>query len=53
MHKFLVYSLLICQQTHVGAIVKENTNCVVGQLVTESVLVGVVDPFRHPLKTAV
>lgn len=49
----LGYLLLIRQQAHMGAIVEKNTDCVVRQLVTKSIFVGVVHPFSHPLKTAV
>lgn len=45
-------SLLVCQQAHVGAIIEEDSNDMVGQLVAEAVLVGVVHPFSHPLEAA-
>lgn len=46
------YSPLICQQTHVRAIVEEDSHGVVRQLVAKAVLVGVVHPFGHPLEAA-
>lgn len=47
------YCLLsIRQEAHVGAIVEENANGVIRQLVAEAVLIGVVHPFGDPLKTA-
>lgn len=36
-----------------GAVVEKDSDCVVRQLVTKAILVGVVHPFSHPLETAV
>lgn len=44
--------LLIRQQAHMGAVVEKDTDCVVRQLVTKAILVGVVHPFSHPLEAA-
>lgn len=44
--------LSVWQQAHVSAVVKEDSHCVIRQLVAEAVLVGVVHPFSHPLKVA-
>lgn len=47
------YCLLsIWQEAHVGPVVEENSYSVIGQLVAEPILVGVVHPFSDPLKTA-
>lgn len=35
-----------------SAVVEENSHGVIRQLVAEAVLVGVVHPLSHPLKTA-
>lgn len=44
--------LSVREEAHVSAIVEENSHGVIRQLVAEAVLVGVVHPFSHPLKTA-
>lgn len=36
-----------------GAIVEKDTDCVIRQLVTKAILVGIVHPFSHPLEAAV
>lgn len=51
--RFMGYLLFIRQQAHMGAVIEEDTDRVVRQLVTKSILVGVVHPFSHPLKAAV
>lgn len=45
--------LFVRQKAHVSAVVEENANCVIRQLVSEAVLVGIVHPLRHPLEAAV
>lgn len=44
--------LSVWEEAHVSAVVEENSHGVIRQLVAEAVLVGVVHPFSHPLKTA-
>lgn len=44
--------LPVWEEAHVSAVVEENSHGVIGHLVAEAVLVGVVHPFSHPLKTA-
>lgn len=44
--------LSVRQEAHVSAIVEENSHGVIRQLVAKAILVGVVHPFSHPLKTA-
>lgn len=49
----MVNVLFVRQKAHVSAVVEENANCVIRQLVAEAVLVGIVHPLRHPLEAAV
>lgn len=49
----VVNVLLVRQKAHVSAVVEENANRVIRQLVSEAVLVGIVHPLRHPLEAAV
>lgn len=44
--------LSVWEEAHVSAVVEENSHGVIRQLVAEAILVGVVHPFSHPLKTA-